>query len=81
MSEDEQLCLVFIPALVAILLKAEKDKGIPLTEDEVLEIRGSSTCMAVKFSDALRMDEERGYPDIVPEDAWNEWRNVRNEVL
>lgn len=29
---NQQLCLVFIPALVAILINAEKKKGCPLTE-------------------------------------------------
>jgi len=81
MSNDEQLCLVFIPALVTILLKAEKEKGGPLTEEEVISIRDSSTCMAVKFSDALKMDDERGYSDIVAEDVWNEWQGIRNELI
>lgn len=81
MSDDEQLCLVFIPALVAVLLKAEKEKGKPLTEEEVTRIRDSSTCIAVKFSDALKMDEERGYSDIVPEDVWNEWQTARLELV
>lgn len=81
MSNDEQLCLVFIPALVTTLLKAEKDKGTALSEDEVLKIRDASTCMAVKISDAFKMEQERGYSDIVAEDAWNEWQAIREELL
>ena len=80
MSDDEQLCLVFIPALVSILLNAEKEKGSLLTREEVIKIRDSSTCMAVKISDALKMEEERGYSDIVPEDVWSEWQAARKEL-
>ena len=80
MSDDEQLCLVFIPALVSILLNAEKEKGSLLTREEVIKIRDSSTYMAVKISDALKMEEERGYSDIVPEDVWNEWQAARKEL-
>ena len=32
----DPLCLVFVPALVALLLNAENTKGRPLTEAEVL---------------------------------------------
>lgn len=38
-ADDEQLVPVFIPALGAILVMAEDQKGEPLTYDEVLTIR------------------------------------------
>ena len=81
MTREEQLCLVFIPPLVTVLLNAEKEKGASLTQEEVLHIRDSATCMAVKISDALKMEDERGYADIVAEDAWNEWQSIRQELL
>ncbi|MDU8432970.1 hypothetical protein RYA99_27700, partial [Pseudomonas syringae pv. actinidifoliorum] len=52
MSSDP-LCLVFIPALIAILTAAEKKKGMPLTEAEVCHIRDQATCIALPFSSAI----------------------------
>lgn len=77
---DEQLCLVFIPALVAVLHHAEQAKGAPLSESEVLEIRDGAVCMAMSFSTALQMEEKRGYPDIVAEDCWAQWQMARAEL-
>lgn len=76
MSPDP-LCLVFVPALVALLTAAEDKKGAPLTELEVCDIRDRATCVALPFSTALAMEAERGYPDIVAEDCWYEWQRVR----
>lgn len=77
MSTDP-LCLIFVPALVALLKAAEERKGSPLSEPEVLEIRDNATAMAVPFSAAFAMEEERGYRDIVPEECWKEWQRVRS---
>lgn len=76
MSTDP-LCLVFVPALVALLKAAEDRKGSALSEPEVLEIRDNATATAVPFSIAFAMEEERGYRDIVPEECWKEWQRVR----
>ncbi|TVT80131.1 hypothetical protein FPT12_23775 [Pseudomonas sp. H3(2019)] len=73
----EQLCLVFIPALSAVLQNAETNKGSSLTESEALKIRDSATCVAVPFDVALDMERERGFRDLVAEDCWNEWQRTR----
>ena len=73
----EPLCLVFVPALAALLTAAESKKGAPLCEVEVCDIRDQATCIAVTFATALAMEQERGYPDIVAEDCWNEWQRLR----
>lgn len=74
---SEQLCVVFIPALSVVLQSAETDKGSPLTESEVLNIRDHATCVAVPFDVALDMENERGFRDLVAEDCWNEWQRLR----
>ncbi|MDI3187556.1 MAG: hypothetical protein GXW93_19040 [Pseudomonas lactis] len=76
----EPLCLVFVPALAAVLTAAESKKGAPLSEVEVCNIRDQATCIAVTFSTALVMEQERGYPDIVAEDCWNEWQRLRTAL-
>lgn len=68
----DQLCLVFIPALVTVLYAAEKHKGAPLTER-----RNNATCMKVPFSVALESEQKRGYLDIVAENCWEEWQSSR----
>ncbi len=80
-QNDENLKLVHVPALVAILLNAEGKKGSPLTEKEVLDIRDSSQCMAMPLDVAEKVAEERGYADIDPENAWVEWQSVRLELV
>ena len=79
-SESDPLCLVFVPALVAVLLNAEKTKGAPLTECEVLQIRGRSVCMRVRYSVALAQEKNRGYKDIAPERCWDEWQRIRSQL-
>lgn len=79
MSTDP-LCLIFIPALVTLLKRAEDRKGSPLSEAEVLEIRDNASAMAVPFSAALALEKERGYEDIVPEECWQEWLRVRSSL-
>jgi len=72
--------LVIVPALVAILLNAEKEKGGQLTEAEVIGIRDSAQCIAMPASAAAAVEAERGYSDIDPEAAWTEWQRVRIDL-
>lgn len=74
---DEQLIPVFIPALVVLLAHEEHERGRALTEDEVVDIRDHGVCMMVRRSMAVEMAEQRGYPDIDPERAWEDWQAVR----
>lgn len=76
-TPDEPLVPVFVPALVALLQFAEDQKGSPLTEDEVLEIRDNGSCIALTVPDAAAMAEARGYDDLDPEDCWEQWQQLR----
>lgn len=77
---EDPLCLVFIPALVTILLHTEKTLGRPLTEAEVIAIRDKAACMAMPVSMAAKMEEKRGYPDIVAETVWPDWQSARLQL-
>jgi hypothetical protein len=81
MAADELLVPVFVPALVAVLQQAEADKGEPLTEEEVIAIRDNAVCITVRHSQALAMESKRGYPDLDPENVWEEWQAVRSELM
>ncbi len=80
-TPDGPLCLVFIPALVTVLHAAEKQKGAPLTEQEVIDIRNNATCVKLPFSAALNSEQKRGYPDIVAENCWEAWQSMRTQLF
>jgi hypothetical protein len=79
-DSEEQLCLVFIPALVTVLLHSEKTLGRPLTETEVTAIRDNAVCMTMGVSHAAALEEKRGYSDIVAEAVWPEWQIARLQL-
>ena len=80
-DNNEELLLVHVPALVAVLLNAENEKESALTESEVIEIRDSAQCIAMPMDVAEKVAEDRGYADINPENAWEEWQTVRKELV
>jgi hypothetical protein len=75
---DEPLVIVPIPPLVTLLKQHEAAKGSPLTEQEVLDIRGKAICMTMRRSRADQLAAARGFPDIDPANAWTEWVEVRS---
>lgn len=77
-SSDNPLIPVFIPPLVDLLAMKEREKGSPLTEAEVLEIRGNGVCTLLPPARAAEQAEGRGYDDIDPEKVWAEWQTIRN---
>ena len=56
-------------------LRYERDKGSPLTESEVIEIRDKCTVVMLRRTDAAKMDERRGYADIAPEHCCSSGRS------
>lgn len=67
------LVIVPVPSLIAVLLNAEEKKGDNLTQHEVNEITENCTCMTMPFSVAREIELKRGYCDIRPEYAWQDW--------
>lgn len=70
----EPLVVVPIPPLVTVLVALEKEKGSPLTEEEVLRARDGAVCMTMRVSAAHELAAKRGYRDLNPENVWEEWR-------
>jgi acyl carrier protein len=86
-SDDEasaKQVKVFLNPLVMLLAGAEKQKGRPLTRDEVLEIRDHAEFVmmspeqAQKFYGAL--DEQVSVHRIDPDRVWEEWHEISSEV-
>ena len=76
-----EMILVIIPSLVAQLVSAEQEKGVPLTEAEVLRIRDESECIAVPPDVIPTLIKERGYEDLDPEKCWEQWQEVRAQLV
>jgi hypothetical protein len=73
------LAAVFIPPLAMVLGGAEREKGRPLSEREVLTIRDRSIAVMLRPEAAAEMAASRGYRDIDPEDCWADWHRLRVE--
>ena len=72
-----ELEFVFTPSLAALLMAAEKRKGAPLTKQQVEAIRDRAVCISMKPRDARAMERSRGYADIEPERAFEQWQLLR----
>ncbi|TDR79735.1 hypothetical protein [Paludibacterium purpuratum] len=79
-ANDDPLIPVPIPALGVLLLNLEKQKGSPLSESEVIEIRDKAVCIMLPLTAKVEMDEKRGYRDIDPENVWVEWLAFKAEA-
>lgn len=77
---EKHLVAVFMPSLVAVLIRSEKQKGMPLAEHEVLETRDKAIVMMMRAEEAAKMEESRGYRDIDPDNCWMEWQQIRQEL-
>jgi hypothetical protein len=77
---DDELVPTFIPSLVALLCHDEKARAAPLTREEVLAIRDNGVCIMLPRSQAAKLAESRGYDDIDPEQVWEQWQVVREDL-
>jgi hypothetical protein len=75
--EAGALVPTIMPALIPTLLAAESSKRKPLTEAEVEAIVAKCTAVALEPRDVLALERSRGYADIEPELAWEQWQIVR----
>lgn len=79
-EESDEVIIVHVPSLVATLLDAERRKGSPLTEAEVIDIRDNSPARAIRPEELQALVERRGYEDIDPEDCWAAWCAIRDTL-
>jgi hypothetical protein len=77
-GDNQPLTLDFIPSLVSRLIRAEQDKGEPLEEHEVIQVRDSATVIRVPLAARNGVWEKRGYRDIDPENVWEDWLAYRD---
>jgi hypothetical protein len=76
----QELVFTFIPALQVLLTALEQKRGKPLTRDEVEAARDQGACIAMEPRDAQKLERERGYSDLDPELAWEQWKLARRQA-
>lgn len=78
---EDDLIITPVPSLVAVLLAKEKEKMTPLTQAEVEDVSVNAQCIAMPRLARQKVDEARGYEDIDPEHAWEQWQQARQQLL
>ncbi|MBD8250886.1 hypothetical protein SOM24_02685 [Pantoea agglomerans] len=73
------MIVLFIPSLISLLVSKAEEKGSPLTEEEVLDIRDNATAIVTDAEGVLALAERRGYQDIDPEHCWEEWLDFNRQ--
>jgi len=77
----DEMTEVYVPALVAMLLRAEELAERPLTKDEVIRIRDNASVVTYPLSLMPEFLAQRGYHDLYPPEAWEEWQLYRDGNL
>jgi hypothetical protein len=60
-----------------VLVAAESKAGRPLNKKEVEEIADKTVCIALSPAIARNLERERGYADLDPGRAWEQWQIAR----
>ena len=72
--------LTIVPPLLAVLAASERSKGSALTKDEVDRLIEEAPAIAMEVADATALERSRGYADIEPRLAWEQWQLVRRTL-
>lgn len=72
------LVFVFTPALCAILTALERQHRAPLDQAQVVAARDQAACIATEPRDARKLEHARGYADLEPDLAWEQWQVMRS---
>jgi hypothetical protein len=83
-NPNEPMVTVFLNPLMMLLAGAERHKGSPLTEAEVLYVRDTAVCVQMTQSQANKfyqsLDSQMPIPRLNPESIWDEWQAVRDKI-
>jgi hypothetical protein len=81
----EPMVTVFLNPLAMLLAARERQKGSPLTEAEVLEVRDGAVCTQMPLSQAERfyaaLDAQMPIPRLDPERIWEQWQAMRDRLV
>ena len=75
---------VYLNPLVILLVGHERQKGAPLTEEDVLAVRDDAQCISMTRSRAEKfyasLDAQMPVPRLEPERIWEQWQGVRRHI-
>jgi hypothetical protein len=75
---------VFLNPLIMLLAGAEKQKGRPLTREEVVAIRDSAVHVMMSPEQATTfyesLDSEVSVHRMDPDRVWEEWQEIRDKL-
>lgn len=72
-----RLAIVFMPSLAALLGSQEVKAGTALDRDEVERLTHQAACITMTHEEARALERRRGYADLDPELAWEQWCVLR----
>lgn len=75
----DNLQIVFSPSLRSILYRATEAKGAPLSKSEVERILAQVPAIAVTKEQAAALADARGYEDIDPTRAYENWAELQDD--
>lgn len=83
-TTDEPQVKVYLNPLLMLLAGREKQKGSPLTREEVLEVRDHAASVMMTASQArsfyAALDAKVPIYRLDPDRIWEQWQEVRDEI-
>ena len=76
-DNPDGMVIVFAPSLHSWLSRAEESKGSALSPTEVTRIRDRAPAIAVTTEQVEKLNADRGYSDIDPENAYDSWQRSK----
>jgi hypothetical protein len=84
-DSDAKTVKVYLNPLHAMLAAAERQKGLPLTEAEVLRVRDTTISIDMTEEQAEKfyasLDAQMPVGRLNPAHIWEEWQEVRADVI
>jgi hypothetical protein len=83
-NSDQKMVTVYLNPLHALLAGAERQKGSPLTEEEVLHVR--DTCVSIQMTPEkarifyASLDAQVDVGRMDPDRVWEEWQEIRDKL-
>lgn len=86
-SPSDDHVIVPLNPLIWLLGARERQKGAPLTREEVLAVRDDAKCLIMPRDRAKTfytvytvLDAQAPVPRIDPERCWDEWQKIRHDI-
>ena len=83
-NHKEPTVTVYLNPLMMLLVGAERQKGSPLTESEVLAVRDSAVSVPMTPTQAEKfyksLDSEVPVHRMNPDRIWEEWQEIRDKI-